>query len=101
MNILKTLENDTLTLSLEGWLDTNTSAELAAEIEKIEEVKHLIFDFEKLEYISSAGLRQIAATARKCKAMDAQFTILNAGREVMSVFKLTGLDKKFNITEKQ
>lgn len=101
MTISKTLENNVLTLKLEGWLDTTTSESFGEEIEKIENPSSIVLDFEKLEYISSAGLRQVVACSRKAKAINADFSIINAGVEVMSVFQLTQLDKKYKISKKQ
>ena len=58
LNINKTTENGICTVALEGRLDTITSPELETELKSsLDEVTELILDFEKLEYISSAGLR--------------------------------------------
>lgn len=101
MIINKEMNGTELVIQLEGWLDTTTAPELGAEITAIEEgVTALVFDFEKLEYISSAGLRQVVASSQKAASLNAQFSIRNAGCEVMDVFRLTGLDRKFDITEK-
>lgn len=100
MKINRVFQDNTLTVRLEGWLDTTTSTELGAEMDSVESFGALIFDFDKLEYISSAGLRQVVSGARKAKELNADFSIVNVGPEVMSVFKLTGLDKKYRITAK-
>ena len=58
MQITKTTENDKLTLALEGRLDTLTAPLLEAEVVgKLDGVKTLVFDFQNLAYVSSAGLR--------------------------------------------
>ncbi len=68
MNI-NIIQNDKeLTVSVEGRLDTLTSPELEEQLEdKIDGFKKLIFDFSRLEYISSAGLRFLVGAAQ---AMD-------------------------------
>ena len=101
MTITKIQEDSRLTLRLTGWLDTTTVAELAAEVDSIENADAIVFDFSELEYISSAGLRQVAATSKKAKALNADFSIVGAGKDVMAVFKLTGLDRKFSVTPKE
>ena len=54
MNIVKTAQGSTLTIAVEGRLDTTTSPALTKAVEEsIEDVKELVFDFAKLEYISS------------------------------------------------
>ena len=60
MNIEQTRNGNALTIAPEGYLDTTTAPELRAVLESaLEGVKELTFDFEKLEYISSSGLRQL------------------------------------------
>ena len=55
-----------------------------------------VFDFAKLEYISSAGLRQVVSAYKKMSCKDG-FKIINVSDEVFDVFKLTGFDQKINI----
>lgn len=58
MTINKNLEGSKLTVALEGRLDTTTAPQLESEIrESLDGVTDLEFDFQKLAYISSAGLR--------------------------------------------
>lgn len=97
-----TVNNDNnITVSLDGWLDTVSSPELGAEIEKIKEAKTITLDFDKVEYISSAGLRQIVSCLKKAKCINADFSIINVNNEVMSIFTLTCFDKKMNIKPKE
>lgn len=100
MTITKTNEDGKITLALDGWLDTASSPELGKEIDAIEEAKAIVLDFDKVEYIASSGLRQVVACHRKAKEIGAWFSVVNAGTEIMSIFRLTGLDKKILITEK-
>ena len=100
MKITSVKENGKVTITLEGWLDTLSSPELGAEVEKIDSADAIVLDFEKVEYIASSGLRQIVACHRKANELNASYTITNVGTEVMSVFKLTGLDKKLDIKNK-
>lgn len=87
-----------ITLAPEGWLDTASAPELGAALEEIREASEIVLDLKKVEYIASAGLRQVVAAHKQAKAMGAAFAVVNAGSKVMSIFKLTGLDKKMNIT---
>ena len=90
MKIEKIQENDTLTVSLEGRLDTLTAPELGNEIQgKLDGVKNLLFDFAKLAYISSAGLR-ILLSAQKVMNKQGSMVIKNAGPEVKEIFDVTG-----------
>ena len=55
MKINKMTEGEKLTIGIEGRLDTSTSPELSKELDSsLEGVTQLVFDLEKLEYISSS-----------------------------------------------
>ena len=100
MTITKTMENNKVILSIEGWLDTNSAPELGREIEALSDIESLILDFDKLEYIASAGLRIVVSAYKKLKSMNGDFSIIHVSSEVMDVFKLTGFDQKFDIRAK-
>ncbi|MBQ0125550.1 MAG: STAS domain-containing protein [Clostridiales bacterium] len=100
MTVTKTNENGTVTLRPDGWLDTASSPILGAEVDALTEAKELVLDFELVEYMSSAGLRQVVAAHKKAKSLDAGFSVINVGNEVMSIFKMTGIDKKLDIRAK-
>ena len=65
MNISKTEDNGTLTVKVSGWLDVQTTPELRAFLDGLPQARDLIFDFEELEYISSAGIREVVAAYRR------------------------------------
>ena len=90
MQITKNVENDKLTVSLEGRLDTLTAPQLDAELQKsLDGIKSLVFDFAKLAYISSAGLR-ILLTSQKTMNKQGTMVIKNAGPEIKEIFNITG-----------
>lgn len=97
MTITTKMEGTTATIYVEGWLDTQSSPELGKEVEGISEAETLVLDFEKLEYISSSGLREVVAAYKKMKARGGAFSVIHVGSEVMDVFRLTGFDKKLEI----
>lgn len=90
LNINKEQENGTLTIALEGRLDTVTAPDLEAEISSsIDEVENLKFDMEALEYISSAGLR-VLLSAQKNMAKKGTMVLYNVNDTVMEIFDVTG-----------
>ena len=93
LNITASKKGTTLTVFLEGALDRNTS-ETAAERIKSEMAgrEKLILDLEKLEYISSAGLR-VLVDLRKRIGKRQNMAVKNVRQEVLDVFELTGLTK--------
>lgn len=97
MTITKTRENNTVILSVEGWLDTKSAPELGKEISELSDVEGLVLDFGNLEYIASSGLREVLAAYRKLKSMNGSFSVINVSNEVMDVFRLAGFDRKLDI----
>ena len=89
MKIDKNIEGNNLTITLEGRLDTNTAPDLEKEVESLDGVENLIFDFKELEYISSAGLRIILAL-QKIMNNQGSMTIKNVNDDVKEVFEITG-----------
>lgn len=100
MNITTENNDGKITIKLDGWLDTISAPALGEEVEKIKDTSAIILDFDKVEYIASSGLRQVVSCHRKAKELGAYFCVINVCNEIMSIFKLTSLDKKINITEK-
>lgn len=90
LNITKNEENTTLTLSLEGRLDTVTAPQLEEEIAtSVEGVTLLVLDFEKLEYISSAGLRVLLSAQKKMKNQG-EMKVVRVNETINEVFEMTG-----------
>ena len=60
MKFTKNQEGTKLTYKIEGRLDTNTSPEIMTDFEaSLNGITDLVIDLEKLEYISSAGVRAL------------------------------------------
>ena len=90
MTIQKFAENSEVRFALEGRLDTVTAPDLeAAPKESFEGTTSLILDFEKLEYISSAGLR-VLLSAQKVMAKQGEMKIINVNDIIMEIFEVTG-----------
>lgn len=97
MEIVSKTEGNKVTMEITGWLDTQTSTQLGEELSKLDDsVTSLVFDFAKLEYISSAGLRHVISAYKKMAGKDG-FKIINVSDEVFDVFRLTGFDQKIQI----
>lgn len=97
MTIEQKNDNGKITILLDGWLDHDSSPELAEKIEAIDSASELIIDFSKVEYISSAGIRALVTAHRKAKELNAEFSVIHLNSEVMSILAMTGLDKKLGI----
>ena len=86
------LEENILTIALEGRIDSSNSEQISAEISAIvAENAHegIVLDAEQLEYISSAGLRVIL----KLRKSEPELKIINASPEVYEIFDITGFSE--------
>jgi anti-sigma B factor antagonist len=80
--------NDELTVEIDGRLDTTTAPDLESFLGgNILGINSLVFDCEKLIYISSAGLR-VLLTAHK--RMKGAMKLINVNELVMEVLEMTG-----------
>ena len=90
MNIIRNKDGSKLTLALEGRLDTTTAPQLEGELkEALDGVTELNLDFEKLEYLSSAGLRVLLA-AQKVMNKQGSMVIRHVNETIHEVFEVTG-----------
>ena len=90
LSITKKAEDSKICFALEGRLDTVTSPDLEKELkESLDGVKELVIDFEKLEYISSAGLR-VLLSAQKVMNRQGSMKVVNVNETIMEIFELTG-----------
>lgn len=90
MIITKNKANETLEFSVEGKLDTTTAPELEAELNTLpSDVTTLIFNFDKLIYISSAGLRVLLKFYKKMNTQG-NMKLINVNENIMEVLEMTG-----------
>lgn len=87
--MLHKIENNQLTIYLEGELNSLTSADVEKEIEAILALKgfdSIVLDVEKVRYISSAGLRIVS----KLKQQYDKLSLINMSDDVYDVFEMVG-----------
>ena len=90
LNIEKNKDNNSLVISLDGRLDTATAPGLEKELNNsLDGVNALTFDMEKLDYISSAGLR-VLLSAQKQMNKQGEMKITKVTETIMEIFEVTG-----------
>ena len=81
-------EEGKLTVLLDGRLDTTTAPQLESFIaENLSNQTELVIDCEKLNYVSSAGLRVLLSTHKKTNGA---LKLIKVCEIVMEVFDITG-----------
>lgn len=97
MTIEKIINGAELTVKLSGRIDTTTAPELKTELfNSISGVEKLVFDFSKLAYLSSAGLR-VLLMAQQSMNKQGEMVIKNVNDTIMEIFELTGFSDVLNI----
>ena len=90
MTIKEIRERNTLTIKLDGRLDVLTAPEFGKFLESgLDEVTDLVIDLKDLNYISSAGLREMV-TAQQLMAAQGSMKIINVNEIVKEIFEETG-----------
>lgn len=98
MTITSTQEGTTVTLAIEGRVDTNTSPALQDAILKaFQSAKKLILDFAQVPYISSAGLRALLIGQKTAAAKGAAMELKNVSKDVYAVLDSVGFAKLLTI----
>lgn len=90
LNIKTAKDAEKLTVALEGRLDTVTAPELEKCFkESLPGVTELVMDFEKLDYISSAGLR-VLLSAQKTMNRQGNMKLVHVSESIMEILEVTG-----------
>ena len=90
MVINKNVEGKNMTIALDGRLDTTTAPQLEAELkDSIDGIEKLVFDFENLGHLSSAGLR-VLLSAQKTMNKQGEMVITKVNETIMEIFEVTG-----------
>ena len=90
LNITTNTENTTVELALEGRLDTVTAPQFETAVkESLDGTTLLVLNFEKLAYISSAGLR-VLLFAQKRMNEQGDMKVTHVGDTVKDIFEVTG-----------
>ena len=84
---------------ISGKLDSKNSLVLEEDLNKTIESGeiYLAIDFEKLNYISSAGLRVLLSVAKTLNQQNGKVKLANLQNSVKEVFDLTGFTQIFEI----
>ena len=91
-------DNDIITLDLEGRIDSGNSADIESEINEAIGERNpgsVVLDAERLEYISSAGLRVILRLRKAHKTLK----VINLNPEVYEVFEMTGFTEMMDVSK--
>ncbi len=94
-----TKADNTTIFALNGRLDSNSAPQFEQQLQDFlrEPNSHLVFDFNNLDYISSAGLRIVLNTAKAYKSGRYLFSTCSMQEHVQEVFEISGFDSIITI----
>jgi anti-anti-sigma factor len=90
-------------ISVTGRMDAATAPQFDKRLETLmaEGATRIVIDFHGLEYISSAGLQTILATAKKLEHIAGDILLIRLSGAVKEVFEISGFDTIFQIFDDQ
>ena len=99
MQISVKAAGDVKVLEFEGKLDTQTSPEAQMQLTQLIDggAKKILVNFEKLDYISSAGLRLLLVAAKQLNTADGELRICCLNEVVREVFDISGFTTIFKV----
>lgn len=86
-------------VEVSGRVDSPNATKLGESLNEQIDAGHtqLVIDLSNVEYISSAGLREIVSAAKKVRAGGGDLRIASPSQRVQDVFRLAGLLELFQI----
>ena len=90
-------QNGELIALLEGRLDTSVSAQTEQELQPLydSQGRNIVFDCNKLEYISSSGLRIFLNVLKVAKSKGDRVFITGANSDINKIFAMVGFTNLF------
>ena len=101
MNIAERVEGDVTVLLPAGRIDTQAAAELDRALQAVLAAgkSRLVMDMAKVDFISSAGLRTLAAVLVRSRAEGGDLKLCGLNTRVARVFNIIGFDVLMSIHE--
>lgn len=97
MNITTAYNDGQVTLLMEGSLNSavanDAKQQILSALDECPKIDNIVIDAQKLEYISSLGLRVILSLVKEYEDV----RIINASYDVFNIFKMTGFTKMIQV----
>lgn len=98
LNVSESTEGDIVVISIEGRLDTATSADFDFALEPhTDKATRMLVDLAGIQYVSSAGLRVFLMLAKKLQKTGGKLVLCNMSSSVREVFDIAGFSKILHI----
>jgi anti-anti-sigma factor len=90
-------------VQIKGELDTGSSPEAHKQLDRMREqgAKKILLDMAELDFISSAGLRVLLATAQELKQNGGDLRVCSLNESVKEVFNISGFRTLLMVLENE
>jgi len=95
MTIHVTRHDNAVVVAASGRLDAVTASQFSKQLQEVIDggSTRVVVDFQELQYISSAGIRELLAPAKLLQQKGGHFGVANLNANVASVFEMCCLDR--------
>lgn len=95
--------DDVTLLVVNGRVDSSTADEFGVSLNEAISAgaTQIVLDLQGVDYMSSAGLRQMISTLKQIKKSDGDLRLASPSERVQDVLELSGLNSIFSIYESQ
>lgn len=95
------LMDDSVYIETSGRMDASMAPNFEAQCQKMIDkgAKYIVADLEKLEYLSSAGLRSILLISKKLKSLGGDLVFCGVHGSVEEIFSISGFSSIFEFFE--
>ena len=96
-------EGGTVVARAEGRIDGSNASEFQADLQAVieENSTSMVLNFERVSYISSAGLRVLLLTAKTLEGNGAKLALCSLSEPIREVFRISGFDNIIPIHDSQ
>ncbi len=88
---------------IEGELNTQTSPDAEAQLTQLIDAgaRKVVVNFERLDYITSAGLHILLATAKQLRVGGGELRVCSLSDLVQEVFEMSGFDSIMSVSKNE
>ncbi len=99
MNLSQNELGERVIIRCEGRLDAMTSPQLETAMNTWVEKKrnHILIDFSRIDYLSSAGMRLLLSMTKRLRADHGKLALCSIHDDVMEIIKMAGFEQILNI----
>lgn len=103
MNISQDVQENKVIVRCEGRLDATSAPQLENTLNELIEQKHnhLVIDFCKVEYLSSAGMRLLLSMTKRLKSEGGKLVLCAIHDDVMEIIRMAGFEQILHICDSE